>query len=150
MKALTIRTVLSLAFASLLAACASHTGHRTETLELILQAAERPNGVPAQVTFTVFGSGEGRGLEGGQWFLNSETDYRDFRSLNVIVMPSVVSALRDAHGITTAEEMVGLTVRVQGAAQRRRIDLVCSGTRTNAYYFQTHLPVTRLEQIEIL
>ena len=150
MTALAERTILGLALACLLTACASHAGQQTETIDLILQAAERPTGVAGQVTFTVLGSGEGRGVESGRWFLNSEPDYRDFRSLNVIVMPSVVNALQEAHGIDSAEEMVGRTVRVQGVAQRRRINFTCRGARTNGYYFQTHLPVARLQQIEIL
>lgn len=147
-------TVLAAAcLAVLLAACARHDGEapsRSEIIEVILQAADNPQGAPADVEFVIAGVGEGRGREAGMWFLNSQANYRDFRSLNIMVAPAVVDQLLEVDGIDRVEDLLGHSIRVHGQAFRAQIDFICAGRRTDVHYFQTQLPVWQISQIELL
>ena len=139
--------------ALVLAGCSSQPTQpteRTDIIDVIVRAAENPRGVDADVEFVIVGVGEGSGYEAGRWFLNSEPNYRDFRSLNIIIHPRVVQALREAEGVEYASDLLGRRVRVQGQAFRVQINFSCQGRVTEAHYFQTHLPVARLRQIEFL
>ncbi|MGY6553131.1 MAG: hypothetical protein ACXIUM_01285 [Wenzhouxiangella sp.] len=122
----------------------------SEIIEVILQAAENPRGAPADVEFVIAGVGEGRGREAGMWFLNSEANYRDFRSLNIMVAPAVVGQLLELDGIGSVEDLLGRGVRVQGQAFRVQMNFICQGRTSDAHYFQTQLPVRQIGQIELL
>ena len=89
-------------------------------------------------------------MNAGRWYLNSEADYRDFRSLNVSLDPWVAKQLKERAGIESVDELLGRSVRVQGQAFRVPIYFFCEGRQTEAYYFQTQLPVERMSQIELL
>ena len=71
----------------------------SKIVEVILNAAESPQGTHADIEFVIAGVGEGRGMSAGVWYLNSEADYRDFRSLNLTLDPWVVQQLKERNGI---------------------------------------------------
>jgi hypothetical protein len=83
-------------------------------------------------------------------YLNSETDYRDQRSLTIAVTPAVQRALREKYGDNVDGQLVGKRIRVSGSAQRITIWFSCYGKKTDKYYYQTHVPVFKLEQLTIL
>jgi hypothetical protein len=97
--------------------------------------------------FTVMGSGEHRGAG----YLNSLADYRDPRSLNVRMAPSVRLYLTGALGSDPIEYFMGRDVVVSGQASRVRIYLFYpDGTPTGDFYYQTHLEIVRIDQFHNL
>jgi hypothetical protein len=83
-------------------------------------------------------------------YLNSETDYRDQRSLTIAITPAVERALREKFGSNIEGQFVGKRIRVTGSAQRITIWFSCYGKKTDKYYYQTHVPVFNLEQLTVL
>lgn len=86
---------------------------------------------------------------GPRYFLNSEADYRDQRTLSVAIQPWVLPELRARFGGGLRRAFLGKDVRVFGYARRERIDFTINGHRTGKYYFQTHVAVTDARQIEV-
>lgn len=113
-------------------------------------AAEHPEGVPVSLTMRVRGTGEGQGAERGYIFLNSESDYRDPRSLNIKIAPDVAARLRYERDFVSADTLQGETVQVSGLAERVRISFYCRGQQTNSYYYQTHILVDDPSQLTFL
>ena len=70
----------------------------------------------------VQGSGRGRGREAGYVFLNSESDYRDPRSVTVRFTPEAATAYRARHGTDPDTALAGKTILVYGFARQVRID----------------------------
>ena len=83
-------------------------------------------------------------------YLNSELDYRDQRSLTVAITPAAEQALRDRFGEDPVSALKGKKIQVSGAAQRVTIWFFCDGKRTEKYYYQTHVPVFRADQITVI
>ena len=83
-------------------------------------------------------------------YLNSELDYRDQRSLTVAITPNAEKALQERFGADLALALTGKRIRVTGAAQRVTIWFFCDGKRTDKYYFQTHVPVLRADQLTVV
>lgn len=139
--------------ALLLVACEKQSNDpsgQSEIIDVILRAADSPQGTHAELEFEIAGVGEGRGMSAGRWYLNSEADYRDFRSLNISLDPWIVEQLKEQTGMASVDELLGRSIRVQGQAFRVPIYFFCQDRQTEAYYFQTQLPVERMSQIEIL
>jgi hypothetical protein len=86
---------------------------------------------------------------GPGFFLNSETDYRDQRSLAVAIHPFAMHAVESRFGPDLRRAFVGHRVRVFGRAQRVRIDFTVHGRPTGKYYYQTHVTVFDSRQIEV-
>ncbi|MFP4208306.1 MAG: hypothetical protein ACLFSC_06560 [Wenzhouxiangella sp.] len=125
-------------------------GGSTEVIDVILDAADSFTGITATAVFVVRGVGERGEADQRVWYLNSERDYRDFRSLNVAISPTVAKQLQEAEGIETVHELLGRSIRVRGVARRVPIYFFCQGRQTESYYYQTQLPIIDREQIQIL
>ena len=59
---------------------------------------------------------------GPNFFLNSETDYRDQRNLSISIGPSALASLRAKHGDDLRAALMGKTIRVLGSARRVKVD----------------------------
>lgn len=86
---------------------------------------------------------------GPRFFLNSQADYRDQRSLAVAITPWAMPELRARFGGDLRRAFLGKDIRVFGFARRERIDFTVNGRRTGKYYYQTHVAVTDARQIEV-
>jgi hypothetical protein len=109
-------------------------------------ATVAPAGVEGTFVFQVLASGR----DSGHLFLNSEYDYRDQRNLSVDILPSVISDLRKKYGAALDAFFKQKKIAVDGIARRVTIWLAADGVRTNKYYYQTHVVVTRADQIRVL
>lgn len=89
-------------------------------------------------------------IVGPRLFLNSYPDYRDQRNLSVAIDQNTVAALRRQLGPNLRSAFLGRTIIVDGEARRVRVDFTVHGRPSGKYYFQTHVPVTRPEQIRIV
>ena len=86
---------------------------------------------------------------GPRFFLNSEQDYRDPRNISVVLAEPVVAELRRRHGDNLGRYFLGSRMLVVGGARTVRIALTDSyGQQTDKYYFQTHVPVASVRQLE--
>jgi hypothetical protein len=87
---------------------------------------------------------------GPNLFLNSEKDYRDQRNLSVAIGPKVQSELRQRYGEDLRTALLGRKLLVFGYARRVRVDFISGGRRSGKYYYQTHVPVGDVRQIELV
>lgn len=119
-------------------------------VQTVMFAAETaPEWLPGVFGLAVQGSGRGRGREEGYVFLNSETDYRDPRSVTVRFTPDAATAYRARHGTDPDTALAGKTILVYGFARQVRIDFVRYGMPSGKYYYQTHIIVTDPDQVSI-
>lgn len=86
---------------------------------------------------------------GPRFFLNSEADYRDQRTLAIALHPRALPGLRARLGGDLRRAFLGKDVRVHGFARRERIDFTVNGRPTGKYYYQTHVAVTDARQVEV-
>lgn len=115
-------------------------------LEAIRSAATAaPRGVPGVYGFRV----QAAGRQDGNIYLNSELDYRDQRNLTVAIRPSAFDGLRARLGGEPDAVLIGREVTVEGEARRVRIRFTSAGSDTGLYYYQTHVDVTRAEQLRV-
>jgi hypothetical protein len=98
---------------------------------------------------TVRNVNEGRWAEEGGFYLNSFPDYKDARSLNVIVSAKAAAELA-ARGVSDPRaEFLNQRILVRGLVRKTEIQLVdATWRRTGESYFQTQLAVTEARQIE--
>lgn len=93
----------------------------------------------------------GSGRVDGKIYLNSERDYRDQRSVSVVILPVAFEALRERFGDSPDRALAGKMIRVRGYARRVRIDFLSdNGRPSGKYYYQTHIAVTRADQIRLV
>lgn len=141
-------SILTLCIAALLASgCTTSPAITPDTA--IARAAAAPGGIAIVVRLTVKNANAGVGSETGGFYLNSETDYRDPRSLNVIVSARAAEEFAAA-GVTDPRAFfVGREILVHGIVRRVRIDdLDINGRPDGRHYFQTQIPVSSARQIE--
>ena len=81
--------------------------------------------------------------------MNSESDYRDPKSLTIAVESDAVAALQKKLGRDPQALLSGKAVRVSGVAQKVKIALFSNGLLTGRFYFQTQVSVTSADQIEV-
>ncbi len=144
-----MRAVVALLGLLLLAGCttpattpADHT-----PAQAILGAAENPAGLSGIFKLTVLGTG----WQGRSYFLNSQADYRDQRCLTIAFPPPAVKKLADRFGDDLDGAFKGKTIRVTGTAKRVTIwFLNPDGSRSDKYYYQTHVNVMNPLQVEVL
>jgi len=91
----------------------------------------------------------GSGSDGGRGFLNSYADYRDRRSLNVRLDPTVRIVLAGRLGEDPVQALRGQRIRVRGPLMQARINLYRNGVQTG-HYFQTHLVLQTASDLEVL
>jgi len=112
---------------------------------IFLAADAAPHTVPGRFLLLVKASDRA----GTKVYLNSEKDYRDQRSLNIVIQPGVARALKERYGEDPDRFFVGKQIMVTGAAKRVRILFVSHGVVTDKYYYQTHVVVSRADQIQL-
>lgn len=112
---------------------------------IFLAADAAPRTVPGRFLLLVKASDRA----GDKVYLNSEKDYRDQRSLNIIIQPGAARALKARHGEDPDRFFLGKQIAVTGEAERVRILFVSHGAVTGKYYYQTHVVVRGADQIEI-
>ncbi len=114
---------------------------------IMLAADAAPEGLEGLFEMKV----EGTGRDGGYIYLNSEADYRDQRSLNIAVHPQAAKEFLEVHdGIPPDVFLAGKLIRVSGEAKRTRIAIICGGSKTEMYYYQTQVHVVDMSQIKVL
>jgi len=119
----------------------------SDTMEIIRSAAESaPKGVHGEYILRI----KAVGNQGSFIYLNTELDYRDQRSVSVAIHPRVVSAFVAKYGSEPQEYLVNKSISVTGKAKRSRIDFLSQGRPSGKYYYQTHIRVMDISQIEVL
>ncbi|HVT74361.1 MAG TPA: hypothetical protein VHD61_14590 [Lacunisphaera sp.] len=113
---------------------------------IFLAASAAPNGADGIFELTVRSTGR----RNDTVFLNSELDYRDQRSLAVRIPPIVVAEYIKRYGAAPDVALKGKRIRVTGEALRTTITFVHDGVKTDKFYYQTHLPLLDLRQLEVL
>jgi len=117
-------------------------------MQAIFMAAEA---APAAVEGAFIMEVRGSGSQNGLIYLNSESDYRDQRSLTVSISPRAARQLAQRFGQPPRRALEGERILVQGAAARTRIDFIsANGWPSGKYYYQTHVRVTDGRQIQVL
>lgn len=117
-------------------------------VDAVIQAAEAaPDKVEGLFEFEV----KAVGFDRGWAFVNSEVDYRDQRCLTIVLNPSLLRRFTETHDIALEQFLRGKTIRVRGAAFRARIDFVTpTGQPSGKYYYQTHLDLAEIADLEIV
>lgn len=148
--------IVVLVLVSVLAGCSvspnrSATGQlvaTADTMEIIRSAAESaPKPVPGEFLLTIKTTGK----QGPAVYLNTELDYRDQRNVTVALHPQLIAQFSAQSGMSAEAFFIGKTVRVKGAAQRVRIDFMTAARKPSGkYYYQTHIPISELAQIEVV
>ena len=120
---------------------------RLTPTEAITKAADAaPGGVLAVYDMPV----RRADFDRGTLYLNSETDYRDQRSLTISVPPRALPRMRKAFGEDLENRLKGQRILVLGKARRVRIDFTTNGRPTGKYYYQTHVLLTDPSQLKIV
>lgn len=142
------RPALLASCAALLLACGCTTSSVLAPDKAIARAAAEPTGIETVIRLTVKNTNPGVGAEKGGFYLNSETDYRDPRSLNIIVSAAAAAEFAAAGVIDHRAAFLDREILVNGIVRRTRIDFVDElGRPTGRHYFQTQIPVTSARQI---
>lgn len=120
----------------------------SDTMEIIRSAAESaPKGVKGEYVLSIKATGK----QGPVVYLNTELDYRDQRNVTVALHPNLIPQLKAQFGVTPEEFFTGKKVLVKGNAQRVRIDFLNSERKPSGkYYFQTHIRISNMSQIEVV
>lgn len=92
----------------------------------------------------------GTGQQDSLSYLNSEGDYRDQRSLTAAILPSAEPSMKERFGPNFLATLAGKRIRITGGSQRVTIWFYCDGKKTEKYYFQTHIPIFRADQIAVM
>lgn len=128
--------------------CANSPNKATELspIQAIMAAADHPEGIRGVFRFEVRGGGR----QSGWLYINSEADYRDQRCLTIAFPQEISDELEAQFHADPVSALHGKILRVTGVAQRTTIWFYSYGIRTDKYYYQTHVRVTDLSQVEIL
>lgn len=108
-------------------------------------AAAEGRGVPGIYAIDVVATGRDR----GRVYLNSELDYRDPRTLTLVVRPAAAQALAQRFGAPPDEALKTRRVVVVGWATREKIVFSAGGQPTDKYYYQTHVEVWNADQVVV-
>ncbi len=134
--------------AALLLSCGCTSSSVVVPDKAIAGASAEPTGVETIVQLTVKNTNPGAGADAGGFYLNSEADYRDPRSLNIIVSPAAAAEFAAAGVTDHRAAFLGRDILVNGIVRRVRIDHVDErGRPTGGHYFQTQLAVSSARQI---
>lgn len=114
-----------------------------EAIEAAAEAA--PEKVAGKFVATIQASGR----DGNMFYLNTEKDYRDQRNLSFAVSPGAQQELVTRYGPIFEDILIGHELTISGYAERVTIWILDGhGQRTDLYYYQTHVNVFTLSQIE--
>lgn len=117
-------------------------------LEAISAAAESANGgVRGEFGFLVRGSA----ARDGEFYFNSELNYRDSRCLTLVLDQRVAEELEAQLGDSPLIALKGQRIVVTGEARQVEIVLADnSGQLNGRWYYQTHVRVTDAAQIRVV
>lgn len=88
------------------------------------------------------------GTDGKRWFINSQKDYRDQRSLTIAVTEKQAAAFADLFGgVKLADALIDRQIIVRGKPERVRVYFLTGGIPTDKYYYQTHIILNGIEAI---
>ncbi|WP_040610159.1 hypothetical protein [Salinimonas chungwhensis] len=119
----------------------------SDTMKIIRGAAEAaPAGVKGNYTFKI----KATGSKGTFVYLNTEVDYRDQRAVTVAIHPRIIHQLEKKYGSSPQDYFVNKSIKVIGEAQRIKINFRTPFGLSDRYYYQTHIIVTDMAQIEVL
>jgi len=120
----------------------------TNTMTVIEEAASAaPKRVYGEFVFKILATGEQREIV----YRNTEIDYRDQRNVTIALHPKILSQLKAKYGQSAEEFFIDKTISVSGYAERIQIELLTEGRRpTGKYYYQTHIRVKNISQIEVV
>jgi len=141
-------SVLTLLLSALVSSCAlapqSSSGD-IQPSDAVIAAADHP------ITGVFRLQVRGAGRRDRRLYLNSESDYRDQRCLTVAIPEEIAAKLAAKLGGDPAVILKGRVIRVKGEARRVTIRLFeHDGTPMKEYYFQTHVQIEDIDQIEVL
>ncbi|MFT6898594.1 MAG: hypothetical protein ACJA13_003018 [Paraglaciecola sp.] len=147
--------IVLLAFVLVLSGCAATSSDPTsqkvivysDTMEIIRDAADlAPQGVTGEFVLEIKTTGN----QGPYVYLNTELDYRDQRCVTVAIHPNILPEFIAKYGAAPQEYFAGKSIVVKGQAQRARISFNSEGKPTGKYYYQTHIRVMDISQIEVV
>lgn len=113
---------------------------------IALSEKNAPNGVKGTFKLPIKASG----AQGKVVYLNTELDYRDRRNITVALHPKLIGVFSETYGSAPDAYLINKTIEVTGEAKRAKIRFFSKGKPTDKYYFQTHIRVHSLNQINIL
>jgi hypothetical protein len=119
----------------------------TDIIQLIEKAKRRfPEGVIGTFQIIIKATGSARGAI----FLNSDLDYRDPKSIAVVLIPSIIESFTKKYGSSPDTYFINKTIEVKGKVERVRIYMYKNERRSKKYYYQTQIKVTNITQLKVL
>lgn len=95
---------------------------------------------------TVNGTGKDK-----KWsYLNSSRNYRIKNNLTIKLSKHIVKRLTKKYGQDPLDFLKGKTIRVKGQARKVKIHKLEKGKRTNLVYFQSHVVLDTIKNLEIV
>lgn len=119
----------------------------TDIIQLIEKAKKR---FPKEVTGTFQIPIKSTGSQAGVIYLNSDLDYRDPKSIAVVLAPSTITAFTREYGSSPDLYFLNKTIEVIGRVKQVKIYMFKNGERTKKHYFQTHIKIKDIEKIKVL
>ena len=87
----------------------------------------------------------------GNVCLNTDYDYRDQRTVTVMIPRGFVRALTQMHGEHPEKYFLAKRIEIRGSAKREKIVFMNQdGTPSDKYYYQTHIIPERPETIRVI
>jgi hypothetical protein len=146
MKYLLLLSVLVLSACSTTSKISSYSG-LTDTMRLIEKTEmNAPNGVKGSFKFQIKATGQQR----NNIYLNTELDYRDRRSITISIHDKAIIDFTKKYGSSPDIFLINKNIEVMGKAKRTKIWFFSNGKKTEKYYFQTHIRITSINQINVL
>jgi len=120
----------------------------SDTMEIIRDAASSaPDKVSGEYTLKV----KAAGSQGHFLYLNTEDDYRDQRNVSIALSPKAINDLSKRYGSDLERFFVNKTLKIKGEAQRVKIHFMrAPGVPSTKYYYQTHIRITDMSQLEVI
>lgn len=95
---------------------------------------------------TVNGTGKDK-----KWgYLNSSKNYRIKNNLTIKLSKHILKRLTKKYGQNPLEYLKGKKIRVKGQAKKAKIHKLENGKKTNLVYFQSHVVLEAIKNIEIV
>ncbi|NUO78318.1 MAG: hypothetical protein HOQ32_20190 [Lysobacter sp.] len=116
--------------------------------DAIRMAAAAPEGEPVEGVFAFQVLGTGR--DKGDFFLNSQVDYRDPATLTVRMSRRAADGFRAKYHFDPDLDLRGKRIEVAAPVVRTRISMLKNGIPTGEHYYQTHALVSDASQIVVI
>ncbi|MCF6442135.1 hypothetical protein L1077_22160 [Pseudoalteromonas luteoviolacea] len=119
-----------------------------KTMDLIAKTeAAAPNSIYGVYRFKV----KSAARRGSVVFLNTEDDYRDRRSVAIVLDLEEIKQLTELHGQSPEVFFLNKQVEVVGEAYRAKVNLYClPGVKPTQYYYQTRISVQHYDFIKVI